>query len=469
MQWKLTLYYILTTIVVMLLLEMIVVLGYYLFVNYNTDRILAFQVGSVAQNAAIHFSGPFVNKDNLNQTLKDWPSEMGTEFQGYSAAFDLGGRPIVITREPFFEDNTELEMPAEVKQHVQTALSMEPSMVKPITTYVYKEKSAVYIVASIANKTAVRGALVVKAEQVRLSSQNLRNFMPNVFSFFGISLIGFIIGAAIVGLTFGIVTSRSLVRRIQRILTSTNRWSHGDFTVSINDPSGDELGQLVHRLNQMAKQLKQLLWTRHDLATMEERNRLARELHDSIKQQMFAVSIWVNTGKSLIGQDEEAARSNLTEVEHLISQMQRELNALILELRPIALEGKHLSRALEDYVRAWQGQTGIFVNLEARGDQLVSPVIEEAFFRIAQEALSNAARHSRADTVKLRLECGDPVTLTISDNGSGFDVKDAGHGVGLSSMRERVLTLGGQLDIWSEKGKGTTVTARCFQKESREK
>lgn len=291
--------------------------------------------------------------------------------------------------------------------------------------------------------------------------------MPNVFSFFGISLIGFIIGAAIVGLTFGIITSRILVGRIQRILISTNRWSQGDFTVSINDPSGDELGQLVHRLNQMAKQLKQLLWSRHDLATMEERNRLARELHDSIKQQMFAVSIWVNTGKSLIGQNEEAARSNLTEAEHLIGQMQRELNALILELRPIALEGKHLSHALEDYVRAWQGQTGIFVNLEASGDQRVSPVIEEAFFRIAQEALSNAARHSRADTVKLRLECGDPVTLVISDNGCGFDVRDAGHGVGLSSMRERVLTLGGQLDIWSDKGKGTTITARCFQKESR--
>ncbi|SMF85413.1 two-component system, NarL family, sensor histidine kinase LiaS [Paenibacillus uliginis N3/975] len=467
MQWKLTIYYILTTIVVMLLLEMIVVLGYYLFVNYNTDRILAIQVGSVAQNAAIHFSGPSVNEDNLYQTLKDWPSETGTEFQGYSAAFDPDGRPIAITRETSFEDNTELQMPAEVKQHVQTALTLEPSSVKPMTTYIYKEKSAVYIVAPIANKIAVRGALVVKAEQVRLSSQNLRNFMPNVFSFFGISLIGFIIGAAIVGLTFGIITSRILVGRIQRILISTNRWSQGDFTVSINDPSGDELGQLVHRLNQMAKQLKQLLWSRHDLATMEERNRLARELHDSIKQQMFAVSIWVNTGKSLIGQNEEAARSNLTEAEHLIGQMQRELNALILELRPIALEGKHLSHALEDYVRAWQGQTGIFVNLEASGDQRVSPVIEEAFFRIAQEALSNAARHSRADTVKLRLECGDPVTLVISDNGCGFDVRDAGHGVGLSSMRERVLTLGGQLDIWSDKGKGTTITARCFQKESR--
>jgi signal transduction histidine kinase len=467
LQWKLTLYYILTTIVVMLLLEMIVVLGLFGFINYNTNRMLASQVGSVAQNASANFSGPFINQDKLYQALNDWPLEIGTEFQGYSAAVDSEGRLIAVAGEQFPGDESGLGLPAGVREHIRTALALEPSAVEMITTYTYKEKGAVYIVAPIANKIAVRGALVVKAEHVRFSSQNFRDFMPRAFQFFGVSLLGFFIGALIVGLAFGIITSRSLVRRIQRILTSANRWSQGDFTSFINDPSGDELGQLVNRLNQMAKQLKQLLRTHQDLATMEERNRLARELHDSIKQQIFAVSIWVNTGKSLIGKDEDAARSHLAEAENLISHTQRELSALILELRPVAMVGKNLPRALEDYVHTWQEQTGIFVDLEVNGEHhLVSPVIEEAFFRIAQEALSNAARHSEASTVKLRLECSDRVTLSISDNGCGFDINDlAQHGIGLSSMRERIQALGGHIDIRSEKGSGTFIKVSCIQSE----
>lgn len=464
LQWKLTVYYILTTIVVMLLLEMIVVLGYYGFINYNTNQMLAKQVGKVAQNAAANFSGPFMNQDNLFQVLKDWPLEMGTEFQGYSAAVDPDGRLLAVTGEQIAGDESGLELPADVQQHIRSALKLESSEVEIMTTYTYKEKGAVYIVAPIANKKAIRGALVVKAENVRFSSQNLSDFMPLAFQFFGISLIGFFIGAAIVGLAFGIVTSRSLVRRIQKILTSANRWSQGDFTVFGSDPSGDELGQLVNRLNQMAKQLKELLRTRQDLATMEERNRLARELHDSIKQQMFAVSIWVNTGKSLIGQDQETARSHLAEAENLISHTQRELSALILELRPVAMEGKNLSRALEDYVHAWQEQTEISVDFKVNGGHPVSPVIEEAFFRIAQEALSNAARHSEASKVRIRLDCSDHVTLSIRDNGSGFDVRDVSrHGIGLSSMRERIQALGGHIDIQSEKESGTIITVSCLQ------
>lgn len=465
LQWKLTLYYVLTTIVVMILLEMLVVLGFYGYKHYNTNHILASQVGTVAQNAAANFSGPFINQDKLYQALNDWPSEMGIEFQGYSAVIDSDERLIAAAGEPFPGDETGLGLPAGVQQHIRTALTLQPTA-ESIWTYTYKDKKTVYIVAPIANKKAIRGALVVKAEQVHFTSSSLRDFMPVAFQFFGISLLGFFIGAAIVGVAFGIVTSRSLVRRIQRILVSANRWSQGDFTTFINDPSGDELGQLVNRLNQMAMQLKQLLRTRQDLATIEERNRLARELHDSIKQQMFAISIWVNTGKTLIEKDDNAAISHLLEAENLISHTQRELSALILELRPVAMEGKNLPSALEDFMQAWQGQTGIIADLEVNGKHRVSPEIEEAFFRIAQEALSNAARHSGASNVKLRLECGEHVTLFISDNGCGFDIRDIDrHGIGLSSMRERVQALGGQIDILSEKGSGTTITVRCLQTE----
>ncbi|WP_263879006.1 histidine kinase [Paenibacillus sp. PSB04] len=465
LQWKLTLFYILTTIVVMILLEMIAVLGYYAFVNLNTNKVLAMQVGTVAQNAASSISGPYINQNKLDQALREWPAEFGAEFQGYSAVVDPDGEILAFSGDSM-PDSRMLHIPDKVRLNIQSTFALVPTAAKTLRTYTAKVQDTVYIVAPIANNVEVRAVLVVKASHIHLASQTFSQFIPNAASFFGISLLGFLVGATIVGIAFGIVTSRSLVRRIQKFLTSANRWSEGDFSVFVQDHSGDELGQLGHRLNHMAGQLQQLLRTRQDLAAVEERNRLARELHDSIKQQMFAVSIWVNTGRSLIEQDKETAKSHLAEAEKLIGHMQRELNALILALRPIALEGKDLPKALSEYVRAWQGQTGIAAAFESFGDDMALPAIEEAFYRIAQEALSNAARHSGAREVTVRLECSDSITLMIRDNGRGFDELHIRPGVGLSSMRERMAALGGKLDIWSQPGKGTLITAQCYTREN---
>lgn len=460
LQWKLTFFYILTTIVVMILLEMIAVLGYYAFVNLNTNKVFAMQVGTVAQNAVSSFSGPYINQNKLDQALQEWPAEFGAEFQGYSAVVGPDGELLAVSGE-IGQESQSLPLPDKVRLNIQSASALEPTVAKTMRTYTAKVKDTVYIVAPIANHVEVRAVLVVKASHIHLASQSISQFIPNAASFFGISLLGFLTGATIVGIAFGIVTSRSLVRRIHKFLTSANRWSVGDFSVFVQDHAGDELGQLGHRLNHMAGQLKQLMRTQQDLAAIEERNRLARELHDSIKQQMFAVSIWVSTGRSLIEQDGAAAKSHLAEAEKLIGHMQRELNALILELRPIALEGKDLPRALSEYVSAWQEQTGITAAFDSLGDNEALPAIEEAFYRIAQEALSNAARHSGAGEVTIRLECSDSITLMIRDNGRGFDELHIRPGVGLSSMKERMAALGGKLDIWSEPGKGTLITAQC--------
>jgi NarL family two-component system sensor histidine kinase LiaS len=292
------------------------------------------------------------------------------------------------------------------------------------------------------------------------------NFWRTTFQFFGLSILAFLLGAAFVGIAFGIFTSRSLVRRIRRILSSTDRWSEGDFTTFVDDPSKDELGQLSRRLNQMAKQLRNLFRIRQDLATLEERNRLARELHDSVKQQLFATSIWLNTSKTLIGKDEKTSKDHLMKAENLLRQTQRELSALIRELRPVVLEGKDLSDALKDYVEMWQEQTGIHGDFKAIGKQQVPPIIEEVFFRITQEALHNVARHSLASRVTIHLICEEIVTLFIQDNGCGFDINRHNHqGVGLSSMRERIHILKGQIEIQSMPGEGVKITVQCNQKE----
>lgn len=467
LQWKLTLFYVLTTIGVLLTLEVMGFLISLSLVKYNADRMFEQQISIQAQNISSNFNGTFINQNQLKKALDDWPIEVGTEFDGFSVVIDSNRNILASAGEdvPQFIDY-KAEFPAKVSRHINTALSLKPSEARKFKIYSYYKDEIIYIVAPLANEKDVRGVLVVKAENIHFS---LSDFWEATFQFFGFSMLAFFIGAAIVGITFGIITSRSLVRRIRKILNSTDQWSHGDFTTFVQDPSKDELGQLARKLNQMAKQLRTLFKVRQGLATLEERNRLARELHDSIKQQLFATSIWLNTSKSLIEKDEDKAKEHLLKAENVLHQTQHELSALIQELRPVALEGKDLAFALKDYTARWQEQTSIIVNLEISGQRQVSPLIEETFFRITQEALNNVARHSQANRVMIHLDCEEVVTLSIHDNGCGFDIQRLDRqGIGLSSMRERIHTLKGYIDIQSEMEKGVKITVQCKQPDIQE-
>ncbi|HLJ36263.1 MAG TPA: sensor histidine kinase, partial [Ktedonobacteraceae bacterium] len=230
-----------------------------------------------------------------------------------------------------------------------------------------------------------------------------------------------------------------------------------------HDTSQDELGQMSRQLNSMAEQLQNLLQARQEIATLEERNRLARDLHDSVKQQIFAVVMQIGATKLLLKRDVNAAEVRLNEAEKLVKQAQQELTSLIRELRPAALEGKGFVAALRELTTGWAQQTDIVANLRVEGTQPLSLAVEEALFRIAQEALSNVARHSKATLVQMLLTTTeDTVTLSVVDNGQGFDATclDA-PGVGLLSMRERVKALGGDVQIESTVGKGTRIIVHC--------
>jgi signal transduction histidine kinase len=278
--------------------------------------------------------------------------------------------------------------------------------------------------------------------------------------FFGGSVIVFLLGAGAVGLAFGVMAARGLVQRLQTTASVVDCWSHGDFSHFIPDPTEDELGQLVRRLNQMAHQLQHLLSTRQDMATLAERQRLARDLHDSVKQQIFAVSLHISTARAFWEHDEQAAQTPLLKAEGLIQQAQQELTTLIHALRPVVLEGRSLPEALHAYLHSFQKQTGIAVEFQVQGNAQIVPAIEEACFRVTQEALANIARHSQALSAQVHLNIARTVTLIISDNGCGFDSQSRNDpGIGLSSMRERVQALGGHLTIQSKKEQGTAITA----------
>jgi two-component system, NarL family, sensor histidine kinase LiaS len=271
------------------------------------------------------------------------------------------------------------------------------------------------------------------------------------------------IPAALLGMFVGFLTAWGMTRRLQRLALAAKAWSRGDFSVAVRDRSKDEIGQLSRELNQMAAQLQSMIQTRQELATLEARNRFARDLHDSVKQQVFATSFQVAAARALIEKDAKAAEAHLTQAEELVRQAQRELNVLIQEMRPAALDGKGLAAALRDYVKDWSQRAEIPAEIHIRGEREVPLEVEQALFRVAQEALANVAKHSGAGNVEVDLiYTSDSLTLRVADDGRGFDAaKDTGEGFGLQSMHERAVGLGGRVDVESAPGEGTRVTCVC--------
>lgn len=274
------------------------------------------------------------------------------------------------------------------------------------------------------------------------------------------SSILFTLLVGLLGTIFGFWTARGLTRRLRRVTSATAAWGQGDFTTTIEDRSRDEIGQLGRQLNRMAAELEELIETRQQLSAVDERNRLARDLHDSVKQQVFAISMNLGAAQALLDGQPDAARRRLDTAFELARQSQQELSTIIQTLRPIQLEGSGLVEALGAYTERWRSQSGIAVDFEARGSAAPLPhEVEETLFRVAQEALANVARHSGASHVQVGLTiAGEQAILEIRDNGHGFAAGDTSQGMGLSSMRERITASRGELRVDSS-ATGTTVTA----------
>jgi two-component system, NarL family, sensor histidine kinase LiaS len=267
--------------------------------------------------------------------------------------------------------------------------------------------------------------------------------------------------AIVLGTIYGSLTSRNLVQRLRVLASAANAWSAGDFSAVARDPSGDEVGALSRQLNQMAQQLQALVATRQELATLEERNRLARDLHDSVKQQLFAISMQLASARTLLT-NQPPVDALLAHAETLTQGAQHEVTATIHALRPAALYASGLAQALRAYVAEWCQQHQIVAEVRYQGRHKLPLEVEQVFFRVAQEALANVVRHSHATQVTIDIiREQHAVTETIADNGRGFQPDTpAPGGIGLQSMRERVTALGGTLLIESQPGAGTCITVQ---------
>jgi signal transduction histidine kinase len=199
-----------------------------------------------------------------------------------------------------------------------------------------------------------------------------------------------------------------------------------------------------------------------DRAALAERQRLARELHDSVSQALYGIALNASAAAELFDAGPERARGLVQDVLHLAETGLAEMRALIFELRPESLEQEGLVGALEKQVAAVQARHGLQVRLSLGSEPDLPAPTKEALYRVAQEALHNAAKHARARTLDLVLEVGPgDVELRVADDGRGFDPhRDFPGHLGLCSMRERAAAVGGRLEIDSAPGAGTRLSMR---------
>lgn len=203
------------------------------------------------------------------------------------------------------------------------------------------------------------------------------------------------------------------------------------------------------------------------VAVDEERRRLGRDLHDSVKQQVFATTMQIGAARALLADRPDRAAEALDRAEQAARRAGTELNTVIHELRSAELDGG-LPIALQRLTDSWARETGTPVRVGLAETVQVPERAEHALLRVAQEALANVARHAAAQQVEVSLaETAGEVVLTITDDGRGYDPGRARTGVGVSSMQERVTALDGRLDVHTAPGGGTTVRARVPSREDR--
>ncbi|MPZ89867.1 MAG: GAF domain-containing protein [Nitriliruptorales bacterium] len=222
-----------------------------------------------------------------------------------------------------------------------------------------------------------------------------------------------------------------------------------------------ELIQLLAAHAAIALENARLFERSRELSVLEERERLARELHDAMSQTLFSLTLTAESAVSLVRSDPEKAEAQIRGVQRLAREVTSELRTLVLELRPAQLASDGLVATLRTHVDVLRRARGVEVELEVEGERRLDSEAEPEVLRIVQEALHNALRHANAERVTVRLALdGQPVSVTVSDDGTGFDPHAPGvrsRRLGLTSMRERAATLGGRLTITSEAGQGTEV------------
>ncbi|KAA8999634.1 HAMP domain-containing sensor histidine kinase [Paenibacillus spiritus] len=276
---------------------------------------------------------------------------------------------------------------------------------------------------------------------------------------------------------FTVVIGYMAVQRIQRRIDHLDlnmlQVAKGNLSVRMPDSDDPSFARVYHEFNMMMDTVENKMKLLQRLgeqdviekekatesAVLEERRRMARDLHDTVSQQLFAIHMSASSLPKVLEVNPAQGRTVMGQLITMSQMAQKQMRALIAQLRPVELEGRNLYEALEKWFPDYCRQNGLkgIKELELQGG--LSEAIEYQLFLIIQEAMANIVKHAEARLVSLSLrETPRQVALSISDDGQGFELGGQKQGsYGLSTMRERAEKLGGQVEIISRSGAGTTI------------
>ncbi len=279
----------------------------------------------------------------------------------------------------------------------------------------------------------------------------------------------------LIGLMFGFITGmiwRNQLRSISNKLVEVEQGKQIEIDELHQD---EELDQIFNQVKKINRQMLDQVKLSQKLANVkaeeqekriqeivsQERNRLARELHDSVSQQLFAASMVMSAITETKTDQDSAETKRLKMVEEMIHQSQLEMRALLLHLRPVALKGKSLQEGVKELLTELSQKVTMGITWKIEDTQLDKGV-EDHLFRILQESVSNTLRHAKASNLEVILIMRDGMAiLRVVDDGKGFDVEESKSGsYGMQNMYERALEIGGTLKVVSLKDKGTRLEVK---------
>ncbi len=323
----------------------------------------------------------------------------------------------------------------------------------------------------------ITGAILSEIDPWRIQIEQWIGIKINSSSYF-ILMGGFFTIGLIIALTFtfylGFPIGRELKKSLMRIADATEAISRGKLDYRIQNHGSDEIMKLGSQFNHMAERFEKqvnslqrlvdentrLLQQTEQVAALEERRKLARDLHDAVSQQLFAISMSMAALPRILEQNPEKAKEKLVQIENLVSQAQQELRALIMHLRPVHLEGYSLREGLEQLFHELSHKhPEIEWKWELEDNISLGEGIEDQLFRVVQEVISNMLRHSKASLFQFKLyKKEERIFLKLEDNGIGFDLRNQKKSsYGLNTMKERIEDLGGRIDLLSYPNKGTRI------------
>ena len=307
--------------------------------------------------------------------------------------------------------------------------------------------------------TDARGGITGRLRVLYIAEFNLWVQFKSIINFLLHTWNAMIFLAVPIGIACGLVAASYVKGQLQKMNEVTESWRQGNFSARIVLPNDDLFLRHSQHLNDMAQDLELFLSLKKNVAVRDERTRLARELHDTVKQKLFALGLQLGTAKS-IPAVMEAAGKPILEAETITREAQHDLMEIITQLRLEQTGETSLFERIGTLAEDFKRRFSVTVELAHPEAFPLDAHTEHQVLRIVQEALMNAVRHGNSTKVAISGKIDRGIaTLTISDNGRGFDTGKKTEGFGIASMRDRARELpGGKLEIESGIGSSTKIT-----------